>query len=1336
MSLAPSIARTRIAEHIEIDWLSGRTATTTCPNCGFVGAVEPFLHIDYRPPDAHHEYVLQICPACTARFVDNTATMDYSTAELIELGWKIYQVQLGAGLWPISAPLTQVQKPAGARVLEIGGAFGFGLDFCVRAKHWRGEGFDPSPLASFGSESLGLKIRQEYFGEENLGEGPWDVVIATEVIEHMHHPVEFFELMRRALAPDGLLVLTTPDAEWIRPDQDAGALMPLLSPGVHLVLQTATSFEHGLRQAGFSHVQVLRSGMTLVGYASGAPFALAEDAAAGRALYRTYLVDRAKLTDPLDDMRLGFAGRGIFEAANDGDFAAAERAWAALVPAVRERFRIDLTHLTPLPSAAFAASLSELAAIMPLGLGMILFARAMQLLAEKTPRAELAEMFRIARAAIDALQAALARRSLTDGLSASLAHTIDDELLLCDAEAGRDSCIAGFLARGNDLLGWRGFAALMSAGALGPARQLQAAMDLRAPAETLPVAARKDAFITLSNLELAKGGEPALVFGYAAALRALGAPADEPVLAAFTRLVNAQRFEEAADAVAAENIPLLAKRAGASETGVNARAALLILSLQTQDPLTIPAALPGAALTPAAENLLLCEAFIRLVNAARHDEAQRFRAEQNILARAATLEAGAANNVRISEIVLELAVGDPAETPARLRDVELPQARRDTLLLDAFIRLVTAKRYEEAAAFLLAENVPALAARTGGAVARNATLAQAMLDIFAGDPAAVPARFAAQDVEPERRDRILLAAFTRLVSVERFADALAFYAAQDVARLIVAVPGVAARDAGLARIHLDLAAGDPADVPKRLATLDLAPAERDALLLEAFMGLVNAERYDEATVYVAAHDVAGLTARVGGEVAENTWQARILLDLAAGDPAAVPGHLANLPGLAPRRRDTLILEAFMRLVNMERFQDAAGFFEAHAIPAAALRVGGDPARNVVRAQIALDLAAGDPLNVPARLTELALAPAEAEEILLDALASLVNAQRFEEARNFVTAHDLEAAAARAETPAGAVALALLEIAAGDPASVPRRLDHAAIPAARKAALRLGAFAALVNAGRYEAAEIVVPPTEFAAALRGVSPTDAINAELAAVTLNFQCARTEAALAVVEALSAPDLAGDLRLECFVRLVNEGKVAVARSVIADKRFEPALAAAPERLRHDALTACLFLEFQAGEAEGILLRLDAVRAGGLAETRVESLTCAAFVELVNRSEHKIARALLPALEPVFLKLRPPFSDADANTLFAAGMLYLQERDSWRRSTSILARLRDATMQATPPGQEPPPLFWPAMRAEVLGLQRQKRGEDSIALLKNVTTAYPGAPDDLLEQIPKKKR
>jgi SAM-dependent methyltransferase len=552
----------RIAEHIEIEWLETGAVAALCPNCEATVQARRLLDIDYRPPDARHRFILQICPECTVRFVDNAETMDYGTELLIEMGWNIYQVQLGAGVWPISAPLTRVAKPAGAKALEIGGAFGFGLDFGVRARGWAGVGFDPSPLAKFGARELGLELRQDYFAEKNLALGPWDVAIATEVLEHLPHPPEFLRLMRQALKADGILVLTTPDAAFITPELPAGTLMPLLSPGAHIVLQTAQSLEVALRAAGFAHVQVRRDGLSLVAYASGTSFALNDDGAAGRSMYRTYLVERAALAALTSDLRLGYAGRGIFEAVNDGDWDAADAAWEALLPAAKTRFGLDLQSMSALPPGAAEASLAELCRMMPLGLGMILFGRAMRLLQAGQSRAQVEPVLRLAAEAVDALLRALAKHSLQDGLSASLAGLLRTELLMCAAAAGRPEVVTRLSALGDEETSWRCFVELVNAGEMSVATALREVLP-ELPSGQIPAVLTRDALLSLVNFHLAPGGDAMRVLPYVAALKAGGNNADAAILGAFTRLVNAQRFEDAKAMRAAE--PILRKLDGLTD---------------------------------------------------------------------------------------------------------------------------------------------------------------------------------------------------------------------------------------------------------------------------------------------------------------------------------------------------------------------------------------------------------------------------------------------------------------------------------------------------------------------------------------------------------------------------------------------------------------------------------------------------------------------------------------------------------------------------------------------------------------------------------------------------
>ncbi|MDE8345476.1 MAG: class I SAM-dependent methyltransferase [Acidocella sp.] len=838
--------RIRIATHIEVTWLDDGTAMHVCPNCGEHGAAARLLDIDYRPPDAAYHFILHICPHCTARFVDNPETMDYSSDELIEIGWNIYQVQLGAGLWPISAPLSRIDKPAGARVLEIGGAFGFGLDFCVRAKGWRGEGYDPSPLALFGARELGLDISQTYFGEAELARGPWDVVLATELIEHLADPPAFFRLMRAALAADGVLMLTTPDAEVITPGLDNGSLLPLLSPGAHLVLQTAASLRAALMAAGFAHVIVERSAMSLKAYASAAPFALIDDAAASRAMYREYLVARSAGTDMMSDMRLGYAGRAVFEAANDGDLIAGERAWQALLPAVQTRFGIDLTALGDQPDLVPPRDLAGLARVMPLGLGIILFGRAMHLAASLVCRAGLLPMLLHAEAAIRRLQDALGARSLCDALSDDVGRAIRAEILLCRAEAGDAETVDGLVGLGDVTLGWRGLVALVNAGRIDLAADLKARMLGDFPPDDVTGDLRRNILLSLANFTLAPGGDSALTFHYAGALRRIGHQADQIILAAFTRLVNAGRYDEARAAAQTHGIDRLAIEAGSGVAGADARLAFVMLELGAGDPAVVPARLASLAIEPARRRALLLEAFIRLVNAARHDDARVYLRDHDIAGMAGRHGGVVARDAMLALFTFELTAGDPAAIPVLLAGLDVEPAQRHMLLLEAFIRLVNAERYNEARALADAHDLSQVASQAEGERGQNAALALLLLELATGDPALIPARLAGLEIAPERRDELLLEAFIRLVNASRFAEAWDYAARHEVPILQTAPMGVVGDDAAIALAVLDLACGDPADVPRRFAGRAGISYRQRPLEMAAFTGLVTQGRLDAA----------------------------------------------------------------------------------------------------------------------------------------------------------------------------------------------------------------------------------------------------------------------------------------------------------------------------------------------------------------------------------------------------------------------------------------------------------------------------------------------------------
>jgi SAM-dependent methyltransferase len=1322
----------QVTAHIEVEWLQGQTAQATCPNCGYTGEVTQVLATNYTPPGQALRFIQHLCPRCSVRFVDDMHTMDYEGEHLIELGWHSHQAQIGAGIWPITAPLTRLRKPAGTRVLEIGGAYGFALDFCEQIYGWKGEGFDPSPLAACGARELGLNIRKDYFTEVNLAEGPWNVIVATEVVEHIPNPPDFLRLLRAALADDGILVLTTPDAECITPKLAIADLPAILAPDAHLVLQTAQSLEHVLRETGFTQITIRREGMTLIAYASPSPFTLIEDFAAGHDAYRRYLAKRAALTVPGCDTQLGFAGRALFEAVNASDWDMAQTAWTALRAGVSARFGYELETLNALPPGCAEADLAGLIQKIPLGLGIILFSRALWRLNQGESRAALHPLFGLAQQAIAALRNALAKRSLVDGLAANIADLAAVELLLCAAEAAEPESVAGLLERGDVLTGWRGFVALVNAGAFALAAELKDKLLPDLPGEDIPAGLRHDALLSLANFYLAPGADAALAFPVA---EALGEECRDVILGGFTRLVNASRYEEALAAARRYGIAALA--GGAGGTARDARLAQIVLDLAVGDPAEVPARLLGLEIEPERRDVLLLEAFIRLVNASRYDEALDFIAAHDVSTLAARVGGEVAKNTALARMVLDLAAGDPAEIPARLQGLEIAPERRDTLLLEAFIRLVNASRYDEALDFIAAHDVSTLAARVGGEVANNTALARMVLDVAAGDPAEIPVRLLGLEIESERRDVLLLEAFIRLVNASRYEEALDFIAAHDVSALAVRVGGEVANNTALARMVLDLAAGDPAEIPVRLEGLEIAPERRDALLLEAFIRLVNASRYDEALAFIAAHDVSALAARVGGEVANNTALARMVLDLAAGDPAEIPARLEGLE-IAPERRDTLLLEAFIRLVNASRYDEALAFIAAHDVSALAMRVGGEVANNTALARMVLDLAAGDPAEIPARLQGLEIDPERCNVLLLEAFIRLVNASRYDEALNFSATHDAPELLRRAggKTSAdAAIALAVLELELGNPALVPEHLAGPNMPAERADALILGAFTQMVNTARYDEAEALAANTPCFAQLQTMAGEAAADARFAAMMLDLQRGRVVAAVQQMQALAqagadATALA-TLYVDAFIRLVNDGDFAQARTLAEGEGIEQRLKHCTAPAQQDALAALLQLELQPGGAPAnVPARLATLRPTQMGAAQLRELLLIAFTTLVNQQEYATARMLLPQVEPELRALRPPFDTAGRDALFSAGALDL-DGHQWQRSANAFARLRDELAKTAPPGTAPGPLFWPALRGEVVALHRLERFEEATLLLQDAIGTYPGAPEDLRQHV-----
>ena len=502
-----------------------------CPNCGSDDAKALVLTFDGRQHRIVSQSRLNVlrCPACGCRFYDDQRQPDYADPEMNDHGCVPFYVQQGAGIGLITRPLAQAAAPPGSSYMEVGCGYGFGLDFAVNSRGWNGVGIDPAPLAAVGREALGVAIELRYLRDDDEARGTIDVVMASETIEHVPSPIAFVRTLRAMLRPGGLLVLTTPNGDDIVPATSPGAIVSLLSPTLHLVIQSQESLAGLLRRAGFVHVDVQVDGHSLVAFASDAPLTLEHDPATLRRLYRAHLARRAEAFDGASDVFLGYAGRYFQESVNDGDMDAAAHAWALLVPTCRDRFGLDLHQLKTLPPALATCDLEVMAGLVPLNLGGLLYARGIQRLNEGVARPDLETQFALAAQAAAALRRALNELSMEDGQTEDIGWTASAEALLCAAAGGAPdiaarlaalpSAPAGGAVRGRATLG-RAVGNLVNAGHYGLAREAAQSAGFGIPAGNAPLDDdERDLTFSLAVLEVQTGPDGHALGDLAAARR-------------------------------------------------------------------------------------------------------------------------------------------------------------------------------------------------------------------------------------------------------------------------------------------------------------------------------------------------------------------------------------------------------------------------------------------------------------------------------------------------------------------------------------------------------------------------------------------------------------------------------------------------------------------------------------------------------------------------------------------------------------------------------------------------------------------------------------------------
>lgn len=324
-------------------WQGNPSIRAHCPACG--ADTEAPFRVESRTVGDDEPVRFYTCASCSSVFPHPFIQPEYDDDYGAEDFARIY-THFWAGIEFMIRPVVAASRLRRIGTLvDIGCGFGYTVDFARRMLGARVLGLDPSPYARAGARALGIDILPRYLTDEPLpGNLKADVMLASEVIEHVEEPTEFLRILRRHLEPAGVVVLTTPDADTIAPEQAPTLVLTALCIGFHRQIFSAPALRHLLSAAGFEHVVIRQTAGRLVALASDQPLGEVNlETSSGH--YVTYLEQLASETSPqCRDVRQGAVFRLLEHHVAHGDWVAANAVVQEADGLLRERHGLTFDH--------------------------------------------------------------------------------------------------------------------------------------------------------------------------------------------------------------------------------------------------------------------------------------------------------------------------------------------------------------------------------------------------------------------------------------------------------------------------------------------------------------------------------------------------------------------------------------------------------------------------------------------------------------------------------------------------------------------------------------------------------------------------------------------------------------------------------------------------------------------------------------------------------------------------------------------------------------------------------------------------------------------------------
>jgi len=190
----------------------------------------------------------------TASEISSLYSEYYPRSAFSEHDWQPYSWTPGFASWLEGQSSAYMYVPKNVRVLDIGCGFGNALGY-HRDRGCSVHGTEMDANAQRVAASQHLDIRQGAFNPAEWEPASFDYVTLDQVLEHNYEPLSLLRDIRAVLKPDGVLLLTTPNA---------GSLLAKLlgrrwihwHPPYHVLLYTRQAVTRLLRDAGYSVMRI------------------------------------------------------------------------------------------------------------------------------------------------------------------------------------------------------------------------------------------------------------------------------------------------------------------------------------------------------------------------------------------------------------------------------------------------------------------------------------------------------------------------------------------------------------------------------------------------------------------------------------------------------------------------------------------------------------------------------------------------------------------------------------------------------------------------------------------------------------------------------------------------------------------------------------------------------------------------------------------------------------------------------------------------------------------------------------------------------------------------